>query len=120
MLYRPTNQSDSEHLAKIFCRAEHAYFDHWSPQMKFPFGRRGEMNFQPLGDPEGPIFYLAEDFQSGEPLMDRPGRLAYKDQLQKLLPEVEQLDDRFGDDGCIGRIGVCIKNVLADIDTFTI
>ena len=78
------------------------------------------MHLQPLGDPEGPICYLVEDFQSGDSLMDRPGRLAYKDQLQKLLPEVEQLDDRFDDDGRIGRIGICIKNVLADIDTFTI
>jgi len=117
-LYRPADSVVLERLVEIFLRAECAYFDHWTPAPRPPSDRIGEIHLKPLaGETLGPVSYLSDNCWGGV-LMDAAGRAAYRRQVLDILDEIPTIRGKLDDGGRLGRIDTCLRNVLADIESF--
>jgi len=116
MLYRPGSETVRDKLVEIFRRAESAYFDNWNPQPIPPNEAPGEIHLKPLrGETHGPVSYLTDNCWGGL-LMDATGRRGYKRELLEILGELSTIEAKASDDGRMGRIKTCIRNVLTDVE----
>ena len=117
-LYRPADAAVLEQLVELFLRAERAYFDHWTPVPPPPSDWIGEIHLKPLaGETLGPVSYLSDNCWGGV-LMDAGGRAAYRRRVLDILDEIPTIRGKLDDDGRLGRIETCLRNVLTDIESF--
>src|SRR5439155_23922814 len=113
--YRPKNSVAMAKLAEVFLKPEREYFANWQEveiekHDKVPIP--GELHLGPLfGDSPGAATYI------NEPFLNAAGRKKYREALLGAYDELQTCAGDFDDDGRIKRIGQCITNAVADIDT---
>src|SRR5262249_42607938 len=113
--YKPKNPAAVRKLAEVFTKPEAAYFSHWDEAaiakhdaMPAP----GELHLGPAsGDSPGAATYV------NEPFLNEEGRKAYRAALLVAYDMLQSCANDFDDAGRIGRIGKCLMDAVADIET---
>ncbi len=120
LLYKPQNPAAHRKLVDIFQRAENVYFSQWDPKRFLEHeGVPGQekrpqpSNLRlapPFGASPGPTTYLMD------PFLDTKGRRAYKGGLVSILKDILSIEQRFSDNGRLGRIKDAIEHTLMAIN----
>jgi hypothetical protein len=114
-LYGPKSSVAQAKLVEVFVKPEKAYFSVWQEAEIEKVEKApppGELYLAPLfGDsPGGPVYI-------SEPFLDEKGRGTYRQALLASYDAVVANRDQFHDGDRIQRLGKCIMNAIADLDT---
>jgi hypothetical protein len=114
--YRPKNDAALKKLMSVFLKPEQTYFANWNEKTivehdKVPIP--GELHLGPLfGNSPGAATYISE------PFLNQAGRKAYRESLLAAHTELISCEGEFDDRGRTMRMGRCIMNAVADLETF--
>ncbi len=113
--YKPKRAGATEKLAEVFAKPEATYFAHWDEAAIAKHDAvpaPGELHLGPLfGDSPGAATYV------NEPFLNKEGRAAYRAALLAAYDTLQSCANDFDDGGRIARIGKCLMNAVADVET---